>query len=186
MERLRAAYNGYWFGRTHDAQPAKMYNADMVLYFVRFILSDGRFPENGELIDPNASISNKILTFAGSLPWLGGLLVAPLAEKLITFRSPAVTVDMEEIMVLFRNPLDPKARDIFWQLLYYYGALTTQGINRDFNRGYFLISMSPTRSRKTSTWGLFGSSLTQRLSLLLPLRRQISAFLSGTTTQSPS
>jgi len=72
LERLRAAYNGYWFGRTHDDQPAKMYNADMVLYFVRFILSDGRFPENSELIDPKASISNKILKFAGSLPWLGG------------------------------------------------------------------------------------------------------------------
>ena len=117
LERLRDAYNGYWFGRTHDAQPAKMYNADMVLYFVRFVLSRGRFPEKGELIDPDANISDKILKFAGSLPWLGGLLVAPLTEKLITFRSPAATVDMEDIMILFKNPSDPKACHIFWQLL---------------------------------------------------------------------
>ena len=167
LERLRDAYNGYWFGRTHDAQPAKMYNADMVLYFVRFVLSRGRFPEKGELIDPDANISDKILKFAGSLPWLGGLLVAPLTEKLITFRSPAATVDMEDIMILFKNPSTPRLVTSFGSFSTTAAPSQPRKSNMTFINGTFLLSMSPIRSRSMNTCRQFGRALISRMKLSL-------------------
>ena len=44
IDRLHDAYNGYWFADTSLDQP-KMYNADMVLYFLRYVL-DREIPQS--------------------------------------------------------------------------------------------------------------------------------------------
>jgi len=75
------------------------------------------------------------LEFANSLPWLGGLLQLPKAGvPLFVKDSPALTVEMGDIMKIFDAKLIPKegseAPDTFLSLVYYYGALTTQRIGR--------------------------------------------------------
>ena len=133
LEPMKQAYDGYWFADVDMNQP-KIYNADMVLYFLDHLLEKGEYPSSDQRIDRNATISDNILNFAASLPSLAGLLTIPDKDQLeIKVKgSPASVVDIQEVMKVFNaeNLPQEKARieKMFLSLCYYFGALTTKSI----------------------------------------------------------
>jgi hypothetical protein len=133
LEPLRDAYNGYWFADVDMKQP-KIYNADMVLYFLNHLLTNREYPSPNERIDSNATISDNILNFAASLPTLAGLLKFPPEGDLeIEVKgTPASMIMIDEVMKVFKaeNLPQEKARieNMFLSLCYYFGALTTKAI----------------------------------------------------------
>ena len=70
---MKKASNGFWFAAVDKSQP-KIYNADMVLYFLGFLLTHRRYPSPNQRIDSNATISDNMLTQSqpakGNLPFI--------------------------------------------------------------------------------------------------------------------
>ena len=65
-----------------------MYNADMVLYFLDYLLVREKYPPPGAgRIDGNATISYNILPFVQSFPSLVGHLEEPLKKAGKDFRQ---------------------------------------------------------------------------------------------------
>ena len=123
---LKDAYNGYWFV-IRDRGQCKMYNADMVNYFVRFTLRQYSYPTGAMRMSEFTTLSDNILTFAASLPYHSGLLVEPLVGNVIP--GPLSALTAADIMKLYTIPADPSdTRATFWQILYSFGALTTKQV----------------------------------------------------------
>jgi len=138
LPRLREAYGGYDIERSIWPCP-KMYNADMVLYFLRYVVDKSIYPDGDALIDNHTSISN-LLGLINSLPHpfpdpsLGWLLKLPLKGIPISGSRDPRTVNMAKILNLYQKNLrqiDARERLAdFFSTCYYYGALTTQKISK--------------------------------------------------------
>lgn len=125
---ITEAYNGYWFA-IRDKKQSKVYNADMVNHFVRFTLDRRDYPRGKELLSEAVSLSDNVLAFAASLPWHSGLLINPMMPD-FGLRDPISSVlNMDKILDIYYKLAG--TTDMFWQILYSFGALTTKQVGAD-------------------------------------------------------
>jgi len=132
LPAIRQAYNGYWFVATNLGQP-KVYNADMVMYCLRFILNQKCLPGEDETVDTNSLVSDNIFNFAASLPHAGGFLrllqlSIPVGTDIKVTGMLAWEIHVNLIMDVYSQnllaKLPPHVKNIFVLLCYYYGTLT--------------------------------------------------------------
>ncbi len=170
-EDLRAFYNGYLFEK--DA-PERLYNSDMVLYFINHLQSTGKYPE--EILDNNVKTDYR-----------------KLRELAFGFRDE---VDLEKVIydeeisggLVERFSLKEMytEKDNFISLLYYMGMLT---IKRSILKG--IVFGIPNYVSQKIYWEYFLSNIKAQLPLEdrelrqgvaeMALRGDLASFLAATS-----
>ena len=113
---MKPWYDNYCFSKDALEKQSKVFNCDMVLYYLRNYMSNGRGPE--EMIDPNVKVSLK-----GLFPH----------DKYESFRKDTILKLMQkgEVASSLHEPysiyelLKP---ELLASLLFYKGVLTIKGI----------------------------------------------------------
>ncbi len=120
LDVLEANYDGYRFSA--DA-PARVFNSDMVLYFLRDLADRGRYPE--DMLDMNVRTEYRHLQRIGALTGAGADERRSLLESILSeghVRTPLVRQ-------FGRQSLGSDAA--FLSLLYYLGMLTLRDVPQD-------------------------------------------------------
>ncbi len=122
IDEMKPWYDNYCFSKSALETQSKVFNCDMVLYYLRNYMDDGKAPD--QMIDPNTTMDygkmNQLLQLdkldgdrKGVIRTIAetGQIVTPLAESFPAYKLT-----------------DPQ---IFTSLLFYYGMLTIQGTRGD-------------------------------------------------------
>ncbi len=122
IDEMRPWYDNYCFSKSALETQSKVFNCDMVLYYLRNYMDDGKAPD--QMVDPNTTMDyvklNQLLQLdkldgdrKGVIRMIAetGQVVTPLAESFPAYKLT-----------------DPQ---IFTSLLFYYGMLTIKGTRGD-------------------------------------------------------
>ena len=122
IDEMRPWYDNYCFSKSALESQSKVFNCDMVLYYLRNYMDDGKAPD--QMVDPNTTMDygkmNQLLQLdkldgdrKGVIRTIAetGQIVTPLAESFPAYKLT-----------------DPQ---IFTSLLFYYGMLTIKGTRGD-------------------------------------------------------
>ena len=122
IDEMKPWYDNYCFSKSALETQSKVFNCDMVLYYLRNYMDDGKAPD--QMVDPNTTMDygkmNQLLQLdkldgdrKGVIRTIAetGQIVTPLAESFPAYKLT-----------------DPQ---IFTSLLFYYGMLTIQGTRGD-------------------------------------------------------
>ena len=118
MEEMKPWYDNYCFAKSVVDTDPKMFNCDMVLYYLNRVIQTGHSPE--EMIDPNTRTDYTKMKKLIQLDQLDGNrrgLIHEIAENGYTYGTLAESFPAEELT----RP------QIFVSLLFYYGMLTIGG-----------------------------------------------------------
>ena len=139
IEIMKPWYDNYCFAKQALTKSIRMFNCDMVLYYLRNYMDYGHAPE--QMIDPNTKTDygkmKKLLQFdkldgerKGIIRKIAeeGQIVAPLYESFSAYQIPKA--------------------EIFPSLLFYYGMLTIKG-----NRGSKLVLGIPNNNVRKQYYG---------------------------------
>ena len=139
VEDMKPWYDNYCFAKQALTKSIRMFNCDMVLYYLRNYMDYGRAPE--QMIDPNTKTDygkmKKLLQFdkldgerKGIIRKIAeeGQIVAPLYESFSAYQIPKA--------------------EIFPSLLFYYGMLTIKG-----TRGSKLVLGIPNNNVRKQYYG---------------------------------
>ena len=115
VEEMRPWYDNYCFAKESLDTDPKMFNCDMVLYFLNYLVQTGHSPEH--MIDPNTRTDygklKKLIRLDGTSPYRTGL-INEIAQKGYTVGNIEPSFPAERLT----RP------EMFVSLLYYYGMLT--------------------------------------------------------------
>ena len=115
VEEMRPWYDNYCFAEESLDTDPKMFNCDMVLYFLNYLVQTGNSPKN--MIDPNTRTDygklKKLIRIDGTSPYRTGL-INEIAQKGYIVGNIEPSFPAERLM----KP------EMFVSLLYYYGMLT--------------------------------------------------------------
>ena len=115
---MKPWYNGYCFAEEALPDPNRVFNSDMVLYYLRHLSSTGQPPK--QLLDPNTRTDYNKLKRLLQLDRLDG----DRKGVLLTVAEEGQIVGQIEDSFPASALTDP---DIFVSLLFYYGMLTIKG-----------------------------------------------------------
>ena len=118
MEEMKPWYDNYCFAKSVVDTDPKMFNCDMVFYYLNRVIQTGHSPE--EMIDPNTRTDYTKMKKLIQLDQLDGNrrgLIHEIAENGYTYGTLAESFPAEELT----RP------QIFVSLLFYYGMLTIGG-----------------------------------------------------------
>ena len=118
MEEMKPWYDNYCFAKSVVDTDPKMFNCDMVLYYLNRVIQTGHSPE--EMIDPNTRTDYTKMKKLIQLDQLDGNrrgLIHEIAENGYAYGTLAESFPAEELT----RP------QIFVSLLFYYGMLTIGG-----------------------------------------------------------
>ena len=139
VEDMKPWYDNYCFAKQSLYKDTRMFNCDMVLYYLRNYMSYGRAPE--QMIDPNTKTDygkmKKLLQF-DKLDGERRGIIRKIAEE------GQITTTLIESFSAYQIP---KA-EIFPSLLFYYGMLTIKG-----TRGSKLILGIPNNNVRKQYYG---------------------------------
>ena len=139
VEDMKPWYDNYCFAKQSLYKDTRMFNCDMVLYYLRNYMSYGRAPE--QMIDPNTKTDygkmKKLLRF-DKLDGERRGIIRKIAEE------GQITTTLIESFSAYQIP---KA-EIFPSLLFYYGMLTIKG-----TRGSKLILGIPNNNVRKQYYG---------------------------------
>ena len=119
IDEMKPWYDNYCFSKDALLTQSKVFNCDMVLYYLRNYMSNGTGPE--EMIDPNTKTDYKKMKKLLQLDKLDGNRkggIRTIAEK------GEITCKLEETFPAHKIT-DP---EVFPSLLFYYGMLTIKGV----------------------------------------------------------
>lgn len=122
IEEMKPWYDNYCFSKTAFDTQSKVFNCNMVLYFLRNYAETGEAPE--EMIDPNTKTDYNKMHKLLQLDKLDGDrkgVLMEIAEKGEILGTIKETFPASELT-------DP---DTFVSLLFYYGMLTIKGVQGD-------------------------------------------------------
>ena len=115
IEEMRPWYNNYCFSKQSLATDPKMYNCDMVLYFIKNLIQSGHSPE--QMIDPNTRTDygkmKRLIRLDGTSTYRTGV-INEIAQKGFIIGNVEESFPAERLT----QP------DKFVSLLFYYGMLT--------------------------------------------------------------
>jgi hypothetical protein len=119
LQAMRPWYDGYCFAEFADVEGHHVFNTDMVLYYLKNFLMNGKAPK--EMIDPNTKTDYAKLNRFVRLDKLDGDrkgVLIEIADRGFTYGSVKRSFPANEIT-------DPH---LFKSLLFYYGMVTVQGM----------------------------------------------------------
>lgn len=118
LDMMRVWYDGYRFSPDADE---RVYNPTLTLYFLHFLLDQGRFPR--QMLDANLAADEDKLEYLARVPTGRHVLLDALRDG-----SPLEISHLEERFTL-RDLLNPKGQDVafYASLLFYFGMLTLDG-----------------------------------------------------------
>ncbi|MBK9260663.1 MAG: AAA family ATPase [Polyangiaceae bacterium] len=157
FETLEAYYNGYRF--SSDATD-RVFNSDMVLYFLRELATKKRFPD--DLLDRNVRTAYEHLQRIGAL---GGVAARERRELLETIlHEPSIQSDIVDRFGV-KSLSSPAS---FISLLYYMGMLTLRDVPQV---GVFYDLEIPNRVIRTLQWEYLGHTLKEQENLQIDTRQ---------------
>ena len=118
IEEMRPWYDNYCFSEDCLEDPGRVFNCDMVLYYLRNFTSYGRSPKN--MLDPNTKTDYSKLRKLIQLDQLDGNRRGVLAEII---SEGQITATLHESF----SAMEMTKPDYFPSLLFYYGMLTIKG-----------------------------------------------------------
>ena len=118
IEEMRPWYDNYCFSEDCLEDPGRVFNCDMVLYYLRNFTSYGRSPKN--MLDPNTKTDYSKLRKLIQLDQLDGNRRGVLAEII---SDGQITATLHESF----SAMEMTKPDYFPSLLFYYGMLTIKG-----------------------------------------------------------
>ena len=118
IEEMRPWYDNYCFSEDCLEDPGRVFNCDMVLYYLRNFTSYGRSPKN--MLDPNTKTDYSKLRKLIQLDSLDGNRRGVLAEII---SDGQITATLHESF----SAMEMTKPDYFPSLLFYYGMLTIKG-----------------------------------------------------------
>ena len=118
IEEMRPWYDNYCFSEDCLEDPGRVFNCDMVLYYLRNFTSYGRSPKN--MLDPNTKTDYSKLRKLIQLDSLDGNRRGVLAEII---SEGQITATLHESF----SAMEMTKPDYFPSLLFYYGMLTIKG-----------------------------------------------------------
>ena len=118
IEEMRPWYDNYRFSEDCLEDPGRVFNCDMVLYYLRNFTSYGRSPKN--MLDPNTKTDYSKLRKLIQLDQLDGNRRGVLAEII---SEGQITATLHESF----SAMEMTKPDYFPSLLFYYGMLTIKG-----------------------------------------------------------
>ena len=116
---MKPWYDGYCFAEFRDAENHHVYNPDMVLYYMKSLLLNGKPPK--EMVDPNTKTDYAKLDRVIRLDQIDGDrkgVIIEVADKGFTYGNVRRSFPANQLT-------DP---DMFKSLLFYYGMVTIKGI----------------------------------------------------------
>lgn len=119
IKEMKPWYDNYCFSKNALETQSKVFNCDMVLYYLRSCISEGKAPE--EMIDPNTKTDYNKMKKLLQLDKLDGDrkgVICTIAEK------GEIICRLEESFPAHKIT-DP---EVFPSLLFYYGMLTIKGV----------------------------------------------------------
>jgi hypothetical protein len=151
LENMRTFYNGYRF--SPDAE-VKVYNPDMVLYFLKHFAKENQYPR--EMLDPNiAPDYGKLKLIFERLNWFDNTFV--LNEVLSKDEISSVLIRQ------FNFETDDWGSETFVSFLFYMGNLTIKGENE---LGEILFKI-PNKVIEDLYWQFYASLLKKEKELTL-------------------
>ena len=151
IEDMRPWYDNYCFAKNALHTQSKVFNCDMVLYYLRNYMNTGEAPE--EMIDPNTKTDYNKMRKLIQLDKLDGDrkgVIKTIAE------TGEITTHLEETFPA-NKITDP---EIFPSLLFYYGMLTIKG-----TRGDKLILGIPNNNVRKQYYGYLKEMFEEKASL---------------------
>ena len=118
IEEMRPWYDNYCFSEDCLEDPGRVFNCDMVLYYLRNFTSYGRSPKN--MLDPNTKTDYSKLRKLIQLDQLDGNRRGVLADII---SEGQITATLHESF----SAMEMTKPDYFPSLLFYYGMLTIKG-----------------------------------------------------------
>ena len=118
IEEMRPWYDNYCFSEDCLEDPGRVFNCDMVLYYLRNFTSYGRSPKN--MLDPNTKTDYSKLRKLIQLDSLDGNRRGVLAEII---SEGQITATLHESF----SAMEMTKPDYFPSMLFYYGMLTVKG-----------------------------------------------------------
>ena len=118
IEEMRPWYDNYCFSEDCLEDPGRVFNCDMVLYYLRNFTSYGRSPKN--MLDPNTKTDYSKLRKLIQLDSLDGNRRGVLADII---SEGQITATLHESF----SAMEMTKPDYFPSLLFYYGMLTIKG-----------------------------------------------------------
>lgn len=122
IEEIKPWYDNYCFAKESLKRDPKMFNCDMVLYYLRHYITLGKSPE--QMIDPNTRTDYKKMKKLIQLDKLDGNRKGVLRK--ITEEGQIIT----NLVTTF-PAIEITKPEIFPSLLFYYGMLTISGTRGD-------------------------------------------------------
>ena len=122
IDEMKPWYDNYCFSKNALETQSKVFNCDMVVYYLRNYMDEGQAPD--QMLDPNTMTDYGKMKKLLQLDTLDGdrkSVVKSIAE------TGQVIAPLVETFSAYRLP-DPK---IFTSLLFYYGMLTIKGTRGD-------------------------------------------------------
>ncbi len=119
IEEMKPWYDGYCFSRTSLTRDPKMFNCDMVLYYLNRVMQTGRSPR--EMIDPNTRTDYAKMRKLIQLDTLDNYrrgIIHHIAENGYVIGRLQESFDASRLV----------DRENFISLLFYYGMLTIGGV----------------------------------------------------------